>query len=449
MIELNENKITVVGLGEKTGVSLIKYLSKGGSKIFVSELRKKDEVLESWNQVSGIDAEFEFGGHTVEKAKGSKLAVLCPGVPVSSTFVKELKQEGIEVISELEFAFRLLDKGYVISVTGTNGKSTTVALLGEILKQSGKNVFVGGNIGTPLVEALNSPDYDFYVIEVSTFQLEAVKEFKPDIGMLLNISPNHLDRHKSMNEYANLKFKMFGNQSEKDLAILNLDDDFINENKGRINSNKIFFSLEKETDISLDENFICGKIKGKEFKIDTKVFSLGGKHNLSNLMAATAAALIVDCPLDAIKEAMKIFNGLPHRIEFVKSLNGVDYFDDSKSTTVNSTISAMEALGEGIILIAGGKEKGTDFEELLGPVKKYAKAVILYGEAAENIKRVVCNSVSTHKSSNFDDAVFKAMDIAKSGDRVLLSPANASFDFFKNYRERGKRFQEIIMESSG
>ena len=447
MIDLKDKKITVVGLGEKTGISLIRYLSKGGAKVFVSETKKREELLPTWNQVSGIDAEFEFGGHSVERVKGSNLAVICPGVPIDSPFVEAISKLGIEVMSELEFAWRNLPSGKVIAITGTNGKSTTVTMLGEILKSWGKPTFVGGNLGDPLVSSyLSEEKFEYYVIEVSTFQLEGVKNFRPDVGVLLNLSLNHLDRHKTMEKYVSLKVKMFEKQNETDFAVLNWDDIYMRSVKGQIGSKKIFFSLKnKEADLFYENGRIAGKTLGSS-GIPLDDFPLKGEHNISNLMAAIGAATVLGCPASAIKNAFKKIKALPHRIELVGECNGAFYYDDSKSTTVDSTIKAIKSFSEEIILISGGRDKGSDFKEMRGSVKERVKAIVLYGEAGPKMESQLTGIVPIYRLIDFGGAVKKAKEVALKGEVVLLSPACASFDQFTSYKERGDRFKKIVRD---
>lgn len=447
-MEIKDKKITVVGLGEKTGISLIRYLIKGGAKVFVTEKRKRDEVMRSWNLVSGLDAEFEFGGHSIENVKGSNCVIPCPGVPINSVFIGEIRKLGIEVISELEFSYRMLKPKNLVAVTGTNGKSTTVTMLGDILKADGKDCFVGGNLGNPLCDALlEEKVYDYHVVEVSTFQLEAVRDFAPDIAVLTNVSPNHLDRHGTMEDYVALKSRMFRSQSTEQIAILNKDDEISAEIEGQIRSKKFFVSMK---DRNADLYFEKGRIKGRalygEGVVPLEKFPLAGEHNVYNLMLASYAALKLGCDLQSIGRAMEKFKGLPHRIEYVDEIDGVKYFDDSKSTTVHSTIMAIKSLSGSIVLVAGGQDKGSDFSGLKDALKKSVKAMVLYGDASGKMAGQLSGSTRLEKVHRFDDAIKMAAQIADRGDSVLLSPANASFDQFMDYKERGARFQKIVKD---
>ncbi len=445
-MDLKNKKITVVGLGERTGVALLRYLVKGGARVFVTEKRKRDELLATWNQVSDLECEFEFGGHSIESVKGSTLAILCPGVPVSSPFVKKIKEMELETVSEIEFAYRIIGGEKLIAVTGTNGKSTTVKMLGTILKEWEKSCFIGGNIGIPLIEALSGDNkYDFYVVEVSSFQLEAVKEFKPKVGVITNISRNHLDRHKTMELYTSLKLQMFKNHKETETAILNLDDENISTISKKINSRKLYYSIDNtKADLYFEKDSLKGSVLPEAVSIGLSEFNMPGRHNIYNLMAATLAALSIDCSANVIKSALEKFEGLPHRIEFVAEIDGVEYYDDSKSTTVDSTVKAIESIEDPIILLAGGRDKGSDFESLRKRITPNVKSIVLFGEARNKMADHIGKNRPVHVIKKFEDAINKAKELACKGDVVLLSPANSSFDQFRNYSERGARFKKIV-----
>jgi UDP-N-acetylmuramoylalanine--D-glutamate ligase len=446
MTDFKKKKFTVVGLGEKTGVWLARYLIKGGAKVFITEMKKREELIPAWNLVSQLDAEFEFGGHSIEKVAGSTAAVICPGVPIDSPFLLSIRKMGIEVLSELEFAYRNLIGGKIIAVTGTNGKSTTVTMLDGIFKEWGKKTFVGGNLGDPLVEALAlEAKYDYYVVEVSTFQLEGATRFKPDIGVLLNVSANHLDRHGSMESYVDLKSKLFTNQKPSDTAILNYDNSYTEGISRKLKSKLIRFSLnDKRSDLFVYAGKLTGPLLGAAETISLDQLSLKGNHNVENFMAATAASIAAGVPLDAVKGAMGKFKPLPHRIEFVREFKKVKYFDDSKSTTVDSTIKAIQSMEGCFVFVAGGRDKGSDFSILKEHLKDRARAIVLFGEAAQKMEAELKGVAPLAIGKSFEDAVEKARDMAKSGDSVLLSPANTSFDLFKDYKARGDMFKRIV-----
>jgi UDP-N-acetylmuramoylalanine--D-glutamate ligase len=359
----------------------------------------------------------------------------------------EAQKKNIPVVSEIELAYRFL-KVPVIAVTGTNGKTTTTTLLGEILKRSGKKTFVGGNIGNPLIEYAGGPQKaDFIVAEISSFQLQWIEKFRPFIGVLLNITCDHINYHGSFAEYRRIKTRVFVNQTKADFAILNAAD---KEQKGiarAINSRIARFSsknvLQKGIFIK-NKNMVLRMPGAKEEKYPLSIISLPGLHNVENVMAAIMAARFCGCSRDNIIAAVASFRGLPHRIEFVDEKNSIKFYDDSKGTNVGSVKRALETFTQPVILLLGGRDKDGDFETLKPLLAAKAKKVVLFGEARNRIESLIGGDIPVFKKAKLREAVESAYKNAQSGDVILLSPGCASFDEFANYKERGNFFKDVV-----
>lgn len=447
MFELNGRKVTVVGLGI-TGIRLIEFLKKMGANITVTDVRREDELGNEARRVLQFVDGCYLGGNSEGAFKNTDMIIISPGVPYDLDILEEQMKRGVPVLGEIEFAFRYINKP-IIGITGTNGKTTTTSMIGHFLLVSGRRAFVGGNIGRPLIEFLNDYDnWEIAVVEVSSFQLESIYEFRPKIAVLLNITEDHIDRHKTFENYRYIKSRIFKNQKEEDFAVINMDDENVKKASDGIRSKVISFTKNskhlKNGTVIFNGKSIISSVKESIHEYFLEKFHLRGIHNIENLMAAVAVGEIMGLSRDDIQNGIKTFKGVPHRIEFVKEIKGIKFYNDSKGTNVSSVIRAIESFNERIILIAGGRDKGSDFNILKNKVKGRVKASILIGEARDKIKDALCEVTYTEFAENMDDAVKKAFKIAEAGDVVLLSPGCASFDMFRDYEERGEVFKNIV-----
>lgn len=403
-------RVTVFGLG-KSGLAAARKLTSLGAKVRTTDIKN--------------------GEHTLADIENADLIVVSPGVHLDIPVLAEAKKRGIKIISEIELAYQFLKKP-IIAVTGTNGKTTTATLIGEMLKAGGKKAAAAGNIGNPLVEVDDS-GLDYIVAEISSYQLEAIDKFKPRISVILNIQSDHLERHHSMEEYIKQKAKIFMNQTGDDCVIYNQDDPQVRRMVQGARCQVIGFSKGRAGEIIT--------IKPEEIKIP-------GRHNLENSLAAASAANLCGISKEVIGDVLRTFSGVEHRIEFVLNIDGIDFYNDSKGTNPDSTMVAIDTFpNRGIILILGGRDKGTDLSLLAEKIKKNVKAVVLIGEAADRFDKALRSAgYQTIHPAGFSmkDAVKKAFSLASKGDIVLLSPACASFDMFSNFEERGKVFKEIV-----
>jgi len=439
-MELSGRKILVVGLG-RTGVETVRFLLKRGAVVTASDISPIEKLQKVVTELEGMGATIESGEHRLETFLWADMLVLSPGVPFGLPTVKEAINRGIEVISEIELASRFIKKP-IIGITGSNGKTTTSTIIAQILEASGKSVFLGANIGTPLVQIAEKDDkYDLLVLELSSFQLQGTSAFKPFIGTILNISPNHLDHHENIGEYIESKMKLFSNQTYNEWAIYNADDNLIKEHLFKIKSKKIPFG---ETAIEGGVFFDGTYIRFRDELYDLTKMKLIGKHNIENAMAAIASTRILECDPRLIEETIINFNPLPHRIEFVRELKGVKYYNDSKSTSPGATLRALECFKSPIILIAGGKDKGGGYEILKDTLLERVKLLVLFGESKFRIEKDLGKEVETVIAFSLEGAIEKAFKDSKKEDTVLFSPACSSFDMFSSYEERGRRFKEIV-----
>jgi UDP-N-acetylmuramoylalanine--D-glutamate ligase len=389
-------------------------------------------------------------------------AVLSPGIPLNGELVRRIQAAGVPVFSEVEVAYRIC-QAPIVAVTGTKGKTTTTALIGEIFTRAGKTTHVGGNIGNALIAetAIAQPD-DWVIAEVSSFQLESIRSFKPRISLIVNLSPDHLDRYFSMDEYAEAKFRIFANQGPGDTFVGNLDDERIaalgeGEDVTRIKARVLWFAGEPHRNTTLyirnGETIVYAPPTGDPRPVEimrVDQIPLRGKHNIENVMGAILVALAAGLDRTAIADAVRTFQALHHRLEHVADRNGVEYVDDSKATNPGSVIAALRSFDKPVVLIAGGKAKGTDFAELGRVASSRTKAVVLIGEAADDIAKTV-KRAAVHRASSMPEAVAIAASIAESGDAVLLSPGCASFDMFASAEDRGEKFAAAVhgLDASG
>jgi UDP-N-acetylmuramoylalanine--D-glutamate ligase len=476
-LEIKDKNITVVGLA-RSGLGAANLLIKLGADVTVTDIKKQDELKDF---IPGLDSSVKLvlGGHPEEVFLSADMLVVSPGVPLDIQPLMKAKESGIPVIGELEFAYQILrNQIKFLAITGTNGKSTTTALLDFMMRKGGFRTILGGNIGNALTGeiykgiinadnrkngnfSLSSMGIDCIIAEVSSFQLESIKDFKPDVSGLLNITPDHLDRYHSFGEYSKAKARIFLNQRQEDFLVINRDDPetvrVVNE-KLRVRDEKpeiVYFSRKEKIKgiytkdgiiYCNPDNAVKSLSKNRITLLNADELYIKGVHNLENAMAASAMALLAGCPIEAVRESLREFQGLEHRLEFVKEIKGVRYFNDSKGTNVSAVIKSLESFKEPIILIAGGRDKAGDFSLLRDLVKSKVKTIVLIGEASEKIHQALGDITETVMAKDLKEAVSVSQSIARKGDVVLLSPACASFDMFLNFEDRGRQFKKIVTE---
>jgi len=447
--------VLVIGLG-KSGLACVRVLRERGATVFASDEGARGEKLNA--AVAAIEANgatWVAPDALQSVTRRLTSAVLSPGVPLTSPVVRAVQAENVPVVGEIELAYRLC-KAPIVAVTGTKGKSTTTALIGHLLRECGLSVRVGGNIGNPLInEVVDAGPDQWIVAEVSSFQLETIRAFKPRVAVLLNVAPDHLDRYFSMDEYAEAKFRIFANQTFGDFFVGNLDDERIasldiGRGEPRMQSRQLWFTLHDRHENAAmyvhGEAITYAPIAGDPrpvavMKCDE--IPLAGRHNVQNVMAALLAALAIGCDRETLHRAVGTFKAMPHRLEPAGEVDGVLYVDDSKSTNPGSVLAALQAYNRPIVLIAGGRSKGTDFVELGVAIRQRAKALVTIGEAAHEIAEHAAGVPIEHATS-MSDAVARARGLASPGDIVLLSPGCASFDMFTSAEDRGEQFVAAV-----
>lgn len=444
-MDLTDKRVTVIGLSE-SGFSAVKLLKRLKAKVRISELRDEEDVKAKLRSLGEVV--FEIGTHTRRFIRKSDLIIVSPGIPPNAEPLQWAADCGIPVISELELGY-MFCAASIVAVTGTNGKSTTVSLLHEMLKANGIGSYLLGNIGRPMCEDILGVPHDSVItLEVSSFQLETIKRFRPKIAILLNLTQDHLDRYSDMGEYRKAKMRIFENQESYDYAILNYDDPVIRELSNRIKSKVFYFSMNQKVKGSYmeDDRLFVDLGEGPQELCRRDGMSLSCAHNLENVLAAGLALKLIDNKA-AVLSTVKNFIGLRHRFEFVAEIEGVKFIDDSKSTTVDSTLRALESFSENnVVLIAGGKDKGSDYSPITNQIKKL-KYLVLIGEACKKIRDALCNfNIPVAEVATMREAVSFSRRIAKEGDTVLLSPMCSSFDMFKDYKERGEVFRAAIFD---
>ena len=447
-MDIRDKKVLVIGLAV-SGLQTVKALHGLGARVKVNDRKNEAELKEAISAIKGLNVDCVLGGHPTELADWPDFAVISPGIPMDIPMVQRIKESGREVISEVELAYRLTATP-IVAITGTNGKTTTTALTGEIFRRSGRSTHVAGNIGTPLIDAaIFSQPSDILVAEISSFQLEGIRDFKPRAAAVLNITPDHLDRHKTFDNYKALKARVFENQGPDDFAVLNADEPAAASLADGCRARVLYFSRKRimDTGAFVEKGYIIIK-RGKSSERICKASDLRilGDHNLENALAAAALAWSMEVPVKAIGDALKSFEGVEHRLEYVDTVNGVVYINDSKGTNPDASARAVKAMDRPIVLIAGGYDKGGDFDEFVDGFDDKVKGVVLLGATAEKLKsscrRVGLNNIYMVK--NMREAVERAALMAEEGDTVLLSPACASWDMYKNFEERGKDFKEAV-----
>jgi UDP-N-acetylmuramoylalanine--D-glutamate ligase len=441
MIDVKNKNVTILGAA-RSGIAAANLLSKQNARVFVSDNANAEKKAEEQNILKGLGIPFEFGQHS-DRIFNSDFVVLSPGIPVASSIVQKILSKKISVYSEIEIASWYCNSP-IIAITGSNGKTTTTTLVGEMLKIEQPNRIQAGNIGDPFAaQVLNSTKDNWAVIEVSSFQLETISEFHPKVAVILNLAPNHLDRYDgSYEKYVAAKLRILNNLKRDDFIIYNLDDALLSDKVKQFESKKISFSVgNKSANAYLNNSDLV--IENKAL-INKKEIKLNGIHNYMNIMAAALAAHIAGIPNESIVKVLKEFAGVEHRLEFVRELNNIRYVNDSKATTVESLAVALQSFDNPIVLIAGGKDKGSDFSKLNDLIEKFTREVILIGNAKEKIAKSWASIKPVHHADTLENAVQLATKVAHEKDTVLLSPACASFDMFKDYEDRGRQFKNIV-----
>jgi UDP-N-acetylmuramoylalanine--D-glutamate ligase len=452
--ELKDKKILVVGLG-KTGVSLAKFLHAHGAQVTVTDHKSKPELSTQLEQLGDLPVKLDLGGHSPKTFLAQDLVILSPGVPSGLKIFDYARSQGIKITGEFEFITQFI-KEPVIALTGTNGKTTTARLVEAFLKESNVTCWVGGSMGVPMTDYLRLGEKCQVVIaEVSSYMLENVDTFNPQNVIFTNLAENHLDRYRSMEDYVNAKRRIFKNTNQATTSILNADDNAVVElaRDPAVQRGRIFYFSRKA---SLEPQImnIGGAVNiGKEIRVrtgpeieyyDISQIKMRGKHSIENIMAAILAAREHGANHDAIQRVMNSFTGLPHRLEYVRKVGGVQFYNDSKATNVHAVLRALDSFDENIILIAGGKDTNLSYEALRNVVKRKVKTLILVGEAKERINRDLGDFSETFLIGTFEEAVLIAYQKSRIGDIVLLSPGCSSFDMFDSFEERGDYFKEII-----
>jgi UDP-N-acetylmuramoylalanine--D-glutamate ligase len=497
-IEIKDKNVVVVGLA-RSGVGAANLLYKLGADVTIADIKTESELKDFILRLSP-SVRLALGAHPEDIFLSPDMIIVSPGVPLNIPPIIKAKAKGVPIMGELELAYQVIQSTvnsqqllertgeqstHFLAVTGTNGKSTTTALLDFTMKKGGFRTILGGNIGNALTEEIykivtscrllvasknqNSEvnlkletcnmQLDYIVAEVSSFQLESIKNFRPKVAAIVNITPDHLDRYHSFKEYGNAKARIFENQKEGDFLVLNWDDPEtirVKSEKLKVKSEKpriFYFSRKKEVSgVYFKDGIIYCNLPPITGTVSTvpliraDEIKIKGVHNLENAMAASAMALLAECPFEAVIDSLREFPGLEHRLEFIREINGVKYFNDSKGTNVGAVIKSLESFQNPIILIAGGRDKAGDFSLLRQLVRERVKAIVLMGEASEKIKKTLGDITETVRANDLREAVSISRRMAAKGDVVLLSPACASFDMFINFEDRGRQFKKIVME---
>ncbi len=441
-MELREKEFLVLGLA-RTGRACARFLVSRGAKVSVSDLRSQDELKEEMAALKDLPLSYFLGGEDRAALAGIDCVIPSPGVPAGNPLLGEAMARGIAVLSEIEIAYRFLSAP-LVAITGTNGKSTTTTLVGEMLKADGKTVFIGGNIGAPLIGFVSGP-WDWGVVEISSFQLEWVEQFRPRVAALLNLTEDHLDRYRDFAAYCQAKERIFAAQREDDIAILNRDDPLVWTIRERLRARIVSFGFgEVREGVYALSDAMVWRDGSKEERFPLAGVKIQGVHNVENMMAAIAAAKVVGVSQAAIQQTLEAFPGLEHRLEFVRERNGVRFYNDSKGTNVGAVVKSLASFSAPVVLLAGGVDKGGGYGILRPEIKKKVRRLILFGAARQIIAQALGDLTETVIVDDLAAAVRDAAEHARPGDVVLLSPACSSFDMFRNYAERGKVFKNLV-----
>jgi UDP-N-acetylmuramoylalanine--D-glutamate ligase len=458
-VELAGARVTVMGLA-RSGVAASRLLQAAGARVTVADRKESAELTSALGAIDRDHVGVTVGPQYESSLDVADLVVISPGVPYRLASLEAVRRRGVKVISELELASQFF-RSPLLAITGTNGKSTTVTLIGKFLAESGKRAFVGGNLGTALSEAAvedlrasqtgKPSPFDYLVVEVSSFQLETIDRFRPWVAALLNVTVDHQDRYESLDEYVAAKQRIFENQVASDFALFNLDDDRVAALRHRVRATRLGFTTASTIGVDmyggtyLEGDRIVTTVTGVRQEICRRSeIRIIGHHNVQNVMAASTYAVLCGCPLDAIRRVLTTFPGLEHALEIVRERRGVRFVNDSKGTNVDATLKALESIDQPIWLIAGGRDKGGDFSRLAQVISRRVTRVILIGEAAPMLRQAWKGVASMSEAATLRDAVDLAAQGASPGDVVLLSPACASFDMFSDYQDRGRQFKALV-----
>lgn len=441
-MDLSGKTVLVIGL-KRTGGSVARFVVRAGGHVRVTDRQGQEALASEVAGLAHVPVDFHLGNEDPALLTGVDLVVPSPGVPPRAPLVVAAVRRGIPVWSEIELAFRSL-RCPLLAITGTNGKSTTTALLGAILRQGGQRVFVGGNLGTPLIEAVTG-DYQVAVAEISSFQLEWVQQFRPRVGAWLNLTEDHLDRHGNFIAYGAAKRALFTQQESTDWAVINRDDPSVWQLSQNLPGQRFSFGwAEVKEGAWVSDGALVVRHQGKERRYALERVRLHGRHNYENIMAAVSVATVWGVEREVIAQVLTEFSGLPHRLELVAKKRGVRYFDDSKGTNVGAVVQSLASFPGPVILLAGGVEKGGDYSPLRTLVREKVKKLIVFGQARETLRAALGQEVDTSVVDTLPDAVQEAAAVAEQGDTVLLSPACASFDQFRDYAHRGQVFRVCV-----
>ena len=444
-MDWKDKRVAVIGLA-RSGLAAARKLKEIGADPFLSDIRSKEELKDIITIIS--DFEYELGEHS-GKILNNKLIIVSPGVPLDIPILEKAREKEIPIWSELEFGFQLVKdtSSKIIAITGSNGKSTTTSLIHHILKESGKNALLAGNIGLPFTSfPIEKGEYDFIVLEVSSFQLDAIERFKPDIAVLLNITPDHLNRYHTFDAYRSSKLRIFENQTENNFAILNYDDDECKQLNKTGLSKKIFFSVKEKVNekVWFQDDKIQIKFGEVTLSLSCNELPIRGLHNISNAVASSLVGVLCGLKPDQIIAALKSFKGLEHRLEWVAEIDERIFINDSKATNCVSVEKALTSFDKPINLIMGGSDKNENFSSLISLIKKNVINLIVLGETKTQIVRMFKKFVNTIEVSDLQEAVQTAYKISEPGEYILLSPGCASYDMYNNFEERGKHFKQLV-----
>jgi len=444
-IELRGKRVLVVGLA-RTGVATGSFCAGRGALVTATDTRPESQLADAAAGLRRAGVALELGGHRQATFLAQDLIIPSPGVPADDPHLQAARAQGVTIWSEIELAYRFM-KGRLIGITGSNGKTTTTALVAHILKTAGMNTILAGNIGTPVIACVEQmQDGSWTVAELSSFQLELIETFRPDVGVWLNLTPDHLDRHHTMEAYAAAKARLFENQTSADAAVINADD---LASKPYAPKKMHVYWFSRKVPVAQGAYVRGGEIvfrceASEEVLLHLGDIPLVGAHNLENVLAAASAACLAGALPQQIAQAVRSFPGVEHRIEFVAEIAGVRYYNDSKATNVDATLKALDAFPGRILVILGGKDKGSDYTVLQSPLRQKAILALLIGAAADKIEKQIAGSVAIERSDTLEHAVETASHAARPGDVVLLAPACASFDQFQNYEHRGRVFKDLV-----
>lgn len=441
-------KVGVVGAA-RSGIAAALLLNRHGANVFVSDSKDPQLLGDAVDTLRSRGIEFETGGNTSRVFDGMDYVVISPGIPPEAPIVTQMEAAGIPTISEIELGYWLCD-GRIAAITGSNGKTTTTALTGEIFKLSGKPTFVAGNIGAPFCDICDEvPKNGWVILEISSFQLERCYEFRPDIAAVLNLTPDHLDRYVEFSNYAEMKLRIGENQSESDAFVANFDDKYLVELSSRLSGKTHYFSIIEKVDpgvCALDGQLMYHLDRSSGNIMPVSEISLPGPHNLANCAASALIALLADIPKKAIRDALATFKGVEHRLEACGAVASVKFINDSKATNVDSVWYALQSVTGKLVLIMGGRDKAGDFSRLVPLIADRVSAIVLIGEVADKMESAFGNVTSIYRAKDMKTAVRLAYSAAKPDGTVLLSPACASFDMFKDFEHRGHVFKEAVAE---